>query len=386
MRLPGSNAHLTYCLNVHPGESWADNFAAIRDKATAVRRLVCPGEPFGLGLRLAAAAARELRAPAPLDALRQFLADRRMYVFTVNAFPYGTFHGTPVKEDVYRPDWTTPQRAAYTLDVAEILANLLPDGVAGSISTVPVGYREFLPHEADIANACDAIARLALELAELENRTGRLVRLALEPEPDCLAGNTGQFIAFYQGPLLRQAAKLEGGQRAVRRHVGICFDTAHAAVAFEDLPASLAALGAAGIPVAKIQASSALASHGGPAARSALEPFCEPVYLHQTTVRTTDGKLAHYPDLPQALAQRPADPAEEWRVHYHVPLFWQGDGPLQSTGGQTAQAVARALGGQVCPHFEIETYTFNVLPPELAPTTLEEGLAEEFRWLLQRLP
>jgi hypothetical protein len=101
--------HLAYCTNVHRGETWDETFAALRTHTDAVRRRVAPDEPYGIGLRLGAAAAAELSAkPGERDAFRRWLDETNSYVFTINGFPYGSFHGTRVKEQVYAPDWSTP--------------------------------------------------------------------------------------------------------------------------------------------------------------------------------------------------------------------------------------------------------------------------------------
>jgi len=385
MRIADTDVHLTYCLNVHPGESWAENLQAIRDDACRVRDSICPGRRFGLGLRLGYQAARELEDPAKLAELREFLEREDLYVFTVNAFPYGNFHASPVKENVYRPDWTELSRVTYTATVAEILADLLPDGIRGSISTVPVSYKGFSLSPQEVQLACENLIRTAEILAGIEERTGKTLLLALEPEPDCLIENTDELLAFYGGPLLEAAGRRAGCEQLVRKHLGLCFDTAHAAVEFEDFVSALDSIHAAGIPIAKIQISSALAATGTPESLEALQPFCEPVYLHQTKIRHANGDLAHFADLPEALGKVAPAPGDEWRVHYHVPLFWQGDDRLGSTSGQIRPAIRHVLEAGLTDHLEIETYTFTVLPPALAPATLSDGIAEEFRWLLNQL-
>src|SRR5438132_878800 len=98
-------AHLTYCTNIHPGESWSEVRANLERHVVRVKERIAPRERFGIGLRLSAQAARELASPPLMMAFRRWLDAHDLYVFTINAFPYGAFHGTRVKEDVYRPDW-----------------------------------------------------------------------------------------------------------------------------------------------------------------------------------------------------------------------------------------------------------------------------------------
>ncbi len=241
--------HLTYCLNVHPGEGWAETFENIRTRAMAVREIVAPGERFGLGLRISALAADELLAETgAIEAFKQFLDDADCYAFTINGFPFGQFHETAVKHKVYQPDWREQARVAYTLKLAEILAAVLPEGVSGSISTVPCSYKAWIKTDDDmramVANVCD----VAVACDELLARTGRCVTIALEPEPDCYLETTDDAIAFFTGPL-REMGKAylaethsldaDAAEAILRKHIGLCFDTSHQAVEFEDLAASV---------------------------------------------------------------------------------------------------------------------------------------------------
>ena len=332
---------LTYCLNVHPGESWQDNLSAIEGPALAVRRQVCPDRPFGLGLRLSRQAAQTLSRPDQLRALEDFLRRHDLYVFTINGFPYGQFHGTVVKEDVYRPDWATSQRRDYTILLANILAALLPEGQTGSISTVPGSYKRWVRDPQHVGQMCQMLAETAMHLAKIRDLAGKDIALALEPEPDCFLETTAETIAFLAGPLLVEgAAHLQGryglgrpaAQELLRRHVGVCFDTAHLAVQFEDLAASLRRLRAEGIAVSKIQLSSALTVRPGPGAIEELSAFQDGVYLHQVRALLVGGGAASFRDLPEALAAAPGQSdVAEWRVHFHVPLFFQGAGHLGAT-------------------------------------------------------
>jgi|YelNatPaOPRAMG01_1025707.scaffolds.fasta_scaffold19543_5 sugar phosphate isomerase/epimerase len=336
--------HLTYCLNVHPGESWAENFAAIRNHALRVKAQVSPREKFGLGLRLANAASRTLAKPVELAKFREFLAAHDLYVFTVNGFPYGTFHGKPVQERVYRPDWRTTARVAYTNRIADILAALLPDGVAGSISTVPGSYKAWITGKRDVQAMVRNLRRCTEHLAWLRERTGKLITLGLEPEPDCFLETTAEVVRFFE--------MLPAGE-----HLGICFDTCHFAVQFEDLRASLRGLKAAGVLISKVQISAALATTD---ARQ-LARFRDDVYLHQT--RSRGGEI---------------------RSHFHVPLDWKGTARLRSTADQLTPAFF-ADAAKLCRHFEIETYTFHVLPAALRRDGVDTSIAREFAFVRSRL-
>lgn len=389
--------HLTYCLNVHPGEAFADQWDAVRTHAARVRqRLGLDGQPFGLGLRLGARAVRDLAEPGIADAFARWCAEHSFYVFTINGFPYGSFHGQPVKAEVYRPDWSSDERLRYTLALADLLAAWLPDGVSGSISTVPVGYA------ADLASAPDRIERsvrhltaAARHLDALRRRTGKDLCLALEPEPWCVLETGAQAVDFFTRHLVPggvDALSADGvsardAEEILHRHIGVCLDTCHAALAFESPAEQLALFAAAGIRVGKIQLSAALSA--GPAegdaahrALDALCPFAEPVYFHQTAERR-DGVMRRWADLPDALsAMQSGARIGDVRVHFHVPLQWAGDGVLGSTRGNMDYGFWREAARSGCPHLEIETYTYSVLPASLALADPADGIEQEYRWAL----
>lgn len=357
-------SHLTYCTNIHPGESWAEVRANLETHVLAVKQRVCPEAPFGVGLRLSARAADELDP----SAVRRWLDEHGLYVFTLNGFPYGPFHGTPVKDQVYRPDWHEPERVAYTNRLAEVLVELVPDGVTGTISTVPGCFQD---RPGDPAAMAHHLARCAAHLATLEARTGKHLMIALEPEPCCVIETLAQAVAFFETHELD------------RRYLGLCLDACHAAVEFEQLDAALAAIRAANITIAKLQLGCGLRiAPVDAAARAAFEPFAEGVYLHQVVARR-GGELIRFVDLPQALADdRDAD---EWRVHFHVPVFREQFGALGSTQAELAALLAECKRSPISSHLEVETYTWDVLPAEYRNEPIADAVARELHWVLAQL-
>ncbi len=394
MRLPGPHPkHLTYCLNIHPGETWSENFAAIRNHAMRVRDAIAPREPFGLGLRLGAKSAEQLTAPGKLDELRMFLDDHGLYTFTINGFPYGQFHGKAVKEDVYRPDWRSARRREYTNTLIDILAALLPDGVAGSISTVPVAYKPWINTPDDQLQVARMLGATAAYARQVRRKTGKDVCIALEPEPDCYLETTAEAIEFLTALPQRAATVADDIHLApdevagaVARHVGICLDTAHAAVEFEDPAGSLSRFAAAGVRVAKVQLSSALALTASAESLEQLEAFVDPVYLHQVKLRRRDGRIESFADLPDAIFAAKSssdDGPSELRVHFHVPLFFTEAGPLSSTSSLLGEEFWRRLADDAdIGQLEIETYTFDVLPGELRSVDVVDSICREYEWVL----
>ncbi len=371
---------LAYCMNVHPGQAWTDQARALRDEVPAIRaRLPDPAAPFGAGLRLSAQAVRELTAdPARLTAIRSDAEADGVAIFTANVFPYGSFHGGTVKTEVYAPDWRTPERLDYTCRTANLLAALLPEGVTGSLSTVPGSWKPWVPSPADRRAMAAGFGAAARHLADLEGRSGRRVVLAIEPEPGCFLETSKEVIRFWTEDLAR-----EPGDDLRDRHLGLCFDCCHQACEFEDLAEAWDRLAAAGVPVAKVHLSAALRVERDRHDPEALVPFDEPVYLHQTHLRTPGGIVRH-PDLAPGLdALRGHADWDEARVHFHVPLHWAGSDRLGTTRDALTPAFRDRLAAAPDTHLEIETYTFDVLPSELRDRPLAVSIADEFRWTLE---
>lgn len=389
-----NDAELTYCTNVHPGESLAEVRALVRTHVTAVKRAVAPTTPFGVGLRLSAAAAAELQRPEELSRFAAELSEAGLYGFTINGFPYGAFHGTRVKEAVYLPDWRAPERVRYTQQLAHILAELLPQGVSGSISTVPGCFKPNATTPAAEREMAFALVDVVAVLVDLARSKGRHIALALEPEPECFLETTDEAVRFFEQRLLGREtlARLEDvadlepqkAERVLRRHLGVCLDTCHASVEFEAPVDAYRKLEAAGISVPKVQLSAGLRiPRMTPEARARLQDFAEGVYLHQTVVQSQEG-LHRYLDLPEALASAPELDAE-WRVHFHVPIFLRELGPFESTQPDLLPLLAALAKAPRCPHLEVETYTWDVLPEELRSAPLDQAIARELRFVLDSL-
>lgn len=366
---------LGYCTNVHAGLTVADVLAGLDRYTVPVMNRV--GRPVAAGLWLARPVVDELLAdPQGLARLAEALDSRKLVCYTLNAFPYGDFHAARVKENVYLPDWSQPDRLTYTEECATALAAILPEGVEGSISTLPLGFKGF-DHPADFDEAC---IRNLIACAEwfdrVKRESGRTVRLAIEPEPFCRLETTPEAIAFFEKLWKQSGAK----ERLVREHIGLCYDVCHQAVEFENIAESMAGLDAAGVRINKVQISCAVQLDDparNAAGREALRHFVEPRYLHQTFARGRSG-VAKVKDLSESLLDSPpagfAD-AECWRVHFHVPVDAERIGPLATTRPAVVEALAAMARLSYAPHLEVETYTWNVLPG--AKVSLVDGLARE---------
>ena len=381
------HGHLAYCTNIHPAESWEETKTVLGRDVLAVRNRLRQsghlgeGAPFAIGLRLSARAARELLDETDgLARFRDWLAANGTYVFTINGFPYGNFHGTRVKERVFQPDWTTAERVAYTRDLFEILAAIAPPDAGGSVSTLPGSHKSFGADDAEIRKN---LLEFSGFIDDLSESSGIDLHLGLEPEPIGHFENTAETLAFFER---LHAGAADSGQ--VARRIGLNYDSCHFALQYEDAAESLGALHHAGIRLSKIHLSSALAfDPHQPQALAMVRQFEEPVYFHQTLLRRENGEIIRFADLPDFLENTESTPADavEARIHFHIPLDAEPESPLRSTRNHALDTLAWCgTHPGACDHFEIETYTWAVLPPAMR-RPVDQQIAAEFAWVLNAL-
>lgn len=373
-----------YCTNVHAGATLEATRANLERYALAVKERYSPGRPMGVGLWLSAKAAEELVRKGGEGEFAEWLADRGLVPYTMNGFPYGDFHQQVVKHRVYEPNWYQPERLQYTMQLVQIHDRILPLGMEGSISTLPIAWGNPCASREQLEQAAAHLKQAAQWMHQLEQETGRLIYLCLEPEPGCVFSFTDDAVHFFQWQLFGSE-----DEEIVRRHIRVSHDVCHAAVMFEEQEEVLQKFAAADILVGKIQVSAALAMNldlferpAGEARRKAIKQlaqFAEDRYLHQTVVRRNSEDV-FYEDLPLALEAERDDPRGEWRVHFHVPIYLQEFGLLRATQEQIGECLKAAKKHTNCQHYEVETYAWGVLPPELKQPDLAAGIAEELKW------
>ncbi len=390
--------HLTYCTNIHPANGWDEVFANLHRYVPALKAHVARGRSFGIGLRLSGLESSELLQGDRLQRFRDFLDKRGLYVFTLNGFPHGPFHKQAVKAAVHAPDWREEERVRYTLRLIEILAFLLPGGHDGGISTSPLSYKRWVDagDPATWERLTRNVVRVAEALVRVRERQGKFIHLDIEPEPDGLLENGVEVVRFYEDWLLTAGARMLAESMDIPAgeacshlldHVQICFDTCHMAVAYDDPAQVLERFEEIGVRVGKVQVSSALKvvlPDGVPQRRAlerALLPFAESTYLHQVVQRNHDGTLLRYPDLVDALPGIHAPQADQWRIHFHVPIFIERYGAFLSTQDDILRVFALLRERRFSRHLEIETYTWDVLPPDLKGDLLG-SIGREYEWVL----
>jgi len=398
-----SAGHLTYCTNIHSGETWQDHFAALKNNFPGIKAKLSPGKPMGLGLRLSDVASLELIKETNLSVFKQWLADNDVYVFTMNGFPYGNFHQARVKDQVHAPDWTTTDRLNYTLRLFDILSQLLPDCMDGGISTSPLSYRHWFDtsNNLEVAKntATGNILKIAEYLVAISTTTGKLLHLDIEPEPDGMLENGQEFIDWYENYLLPAGVPMfaekydisfDEAALLIKAHICLCYDVCHFAIGYEPHAQMIDTLNEKGIKIGKIQISAALKSLMDSDSEvrslkaSAFAAFNEPVYLHQVVARTSGNNLLRYRDLPEALANAANSYVLEWRAHFHVPVFEKNFGLLESTQDDIVEVLALHVKNNITKHLEVETYTWEVLSDELK-VPLQQSIIREIEWVLGKL-
>jgi hypothetical protein len=380
----GKNFHLTYCTNIHPGENWQDIFLSLQKYVIPVKQKVSPDKAFGIGLRLSDIAAKELLEDSILEEFNSWLKKNNLYVFTMNGFPFGTFHRDKVKDDVHKPDWTTQERLTYIENMSIILSRLLPEGMDGGISTSPLSYKPWFKNdpqkiEEAFRKSTRHLGQLTEKLIKIKKETGKVIHIDIEPEPDGLIENNKEVLEYFSRWLLPSGSRYlqtflgitkDEAEAAIKEHIRVCYDVCHYAVAYEEHQKALEALTEAGIKIGKIQISAAIKADipKKPEQRQQIaekfKPFVESTYLHQVLEIDEDHIIKQFPDLPQALEALSKSPAKEWRVHFHVPIFMEKYSLLESTQKDILEVLNLAKSGNYTNHLEVETYTWEVLPPE----------------------
>ncbi len=397
MKLAGG--HLTYCTNIHAGESWDSHFESLKRNFPLIKDQVARDKPMGIGLRLSNIASIDLQDGKKLHEFKSWLQENDAYVFTMNGFPYGDFHHAVVKDQVHAPDWTKDERSNYTVRLFNILSELLPDGLAGGISTSPLTYRHWHTSNEERERARNQATRNIIvvleELILIKRDKNISMHLDIEPEPDGMLETGSEFIDWYEGLLLPMAVASLGAKlnmsagevvATVREHICLCYDVCHFAIGYESHRQVIDELADKKIAIGKIQISAALKadlpadSEERKLVAAAFSSFNEPTYLHQVVAKKNDMRVLRYRDLPAALNDIQNPEVAEWRAHFHVPIFIEEMGLLNSTQSDIIEVLNIQKAGAITAHLEVETYTWEVLPDSLkAP--IDHSISRELNWV-----
>lgn len=395
--------HLTYCTNIHPGESWKETFDNLKKYIPGIKSEISPNQNFGIGLRLSNEASLILQKPGELNTFKSWLEENHCFVFTMNGFPYGSFHDQVVKDQVHAPDWTTKERRDYTIRLFEILAELVPETMEGGISTSPLSYKFWFHTQQELDSAISKstthLIHVVIKLIEIKQKTGKVLHLDIEPEPDGILENTSEMLAYFQDWLIpmgtrdlmdQLAMSREDAEKAIREHIRLCYDVCHFALVYEKPSEVFQAMKSAGIKIGKIQISAALkiaipdSKEEKNSINETLLPFAESTYLHQVIGRDSQGQIGSYRDLDQALEILHQTDQEEWRIHFHVPVFLSDYGKVSSTQSDILEVLSIVKNENVSDHLEVETYTWDVLPKGMN-IDIQSSIIRELQWVSDNL-
>ncbi len=398
-----NNSHLSYCTNIHSGETFKEVWNQLKEHTTIVYKKIETNTPFGIGLRLSALAAKEVLENNQLFDFKDWLFEHNMYVFTLNGFPYGGFHHTTVKDKVHHPDWQTRERMEYTKNLCDILSVLLPETVEGGISTSPLSYKYWYTKVSEIEEvkhkSCIQLLEVVRYMIKIKEQTGKLLHLDIEPEPDGVIETSDEWIDFFKKYLIPNGVTMLTKQlnmtsleaeTAIRTHVQLCYDICHFAVGYEDPEVVVGKMDQYGINIGKMQISSALKVNISKDEKQLAEiknlliNFDEPTYLHQTVLKKREGGLQYYRDLKPALKKIDIKYHKELRTHFHVPVFTHNYSVLQSTQDDIIKTLNLWRKDPFTKHLEVETYTWEVLPDELK-TDMDTLIFQEIEWVIQNL-
>lgn len=368
---------LCCCSNAFPCEGIDAQIELFKKRLPALRGMV-PGamdKPFAAGLWLDSQSVSYLVKSKKSGEFCDFVKSLGFYAFTANAFPFGRFHDGPVKESVYEPDWSETDRLDYTCAVADILARLLPEGVEGSISTLPCGYKGMFKGK-DLPAARLNLLLAANRLKKLWADTGRRITLAVEMEPDCVWECPEEFCDFYDLALRGDDAS---------DFIGVCYDACHQELLNSAPGKGVGTFLDRKVKIAKFQLSAAILAPDMASKKTLEAYFMDTVYLHQTRAFPGDGSMLKWPDLPDALLSN--EKPLPWKVHFHVPVFLEEiEGGLLPANAELLSVIERVKKEPgLCSNLEVETYSYNVLPDFSKESSIEKGMARELQWTLAKL-
>jgi hypothetical protein len=399
-----NSTHLTYCTNIHSEKNWTGLYKELKIFLPLIKKEVSPSQAFGLGLRLSDHSSRELLESKELQKFKDWLSEENLYVFTLNGFPYGNFHQKRVKDDVYKPDWTTKERLEYTKRLIRILSVLLPPGMDGGISTSPISYKPwFLDSPGNkskvLKKSAENLLIFAEEMIKVRKETGKTIHIDIEPEPDGLIEDSDEVISFFNNYLFPQGEKYlkskiscsdAEAQSFIKEHIRICFDLCHFSLQYENHGEALKKMKAAGIRIGKVQLSSALKcsfDQGHDEKVKLYELFDrlnEQTYLHQVIQLNKDETINQYADLGPALKHFYDENIKEWRIHFHVPLFLENFGLADTTQDEVEELLEVLNEYPEINQLEVETYTWDVTPGEYR-LDLIESICKEINWVKEKV-
>jgi len=239
----GRIVHLGYEITPRPARRVAqviqqlDTYAAVRTMIGADSLGVSLWLPPALAAALATGARIRTRLRAELDA-------RRLEVVTLSGLSFDEENGSPFAEGGgEQPWWDQPSRREYTLDLARVLVDLLPDetvrGVVGTVGLAPRAHWD----EENAKTGAGILRRLSGGLADIAWQTGRAVRVGFHTASGYAVDSPEETVAALA--------------RIDKDRLGVRLDLGHVTRTWDDPVAGLEMISDAGLSIIEVRLTAA---------------------------------------------------------------------------------------------------------------------------------
>jgi sugar phosphate isomerase/epimerase len=242
----GRIVHLAYEITPRPARRVAQVIAQL-DTYAAVRTMI-GADSLGVSLWLPPALAAALATGARIRTrLRAELDARRLEVVTLSGLSFDEENGSPLAEGggerESQPGWDEPARREYTLDLARVLVDLMPDEtVRGAVGTIGLAPTEHWDEETAKAGA-GILRRLSGGLADIAWQTGRAVRVGFHTALGYAVDSPEKTVAALA--------------RVDKDRLGVRLDLGHVTRTWDDPVAGLETLSDAGLSIIEVRLTAA---------------------------------------------------------------------------------------------------------------------------------
>jgi hypothetical protein len=389
--LKNVSVDLSYCTNIHFGESWEEVFYILKFHSRKLRNAFLKMDQFGIGLRLSNSSIINLSKSSFFFDFLFWLKINNFYIKSVNGFPYSFFGSNYIKDNVYLPDWSNFKRYIYSRRIIILFSNFLNKNNFGGISTLPLSYKYFFcnySYNNLYIKSIKYLYSLLILLNDIYVNNKIFIHLDIEPEPDCVVSNTLDYINFFKKWLLDRIILYFLKKKIhmfILNYFRICFDICHSSVEFESICQSFNSIFLFNIKFGKFQISSSLKIDKMNFYNSYVFSYLpETPYIHQVYGKTFYDNIITYKDISLAHILLYKKKIVEYRIHYHVPIFFDKYEIFESTQQYIIEFFKLLKKRNAFYIFEIETYTFDILPCYLKLNILY-SLKREYDWVIKNL-
>lgn len=367
--------HCTVGIAPRPHKSKDRLLEHLCERSAPIKERFARNATLGIVAGLTAADALVLRSGDSAARLRDELAAAGLAITGIDGRSCETPDAVRSKIDAFAPDWRDPERLSYTVLLAWLLAEFLPAGSEGAISTTPLSFRGWV-HPRDDAGRAGILRNLesfAEQAERIFDATGRRIRLALEPAPGAMLENVQDAVDFF-------ATLPDGLGAKLRPIVGLSLDACSLTAAYDAPERAVSLLQKEGIGVHRYRLRAAIrmvvpsvVTARAPLA-AALAPWGRQSGFHQVMERHANGAIRYLGDLAAVQDELFGTLAREWRVACPFPVHSGSHLGLETTQRDAAALLYAAMhaGGPV-----------NLEVP--AGERWREWSPADFRWALDKV-